>query len=54
MKNSKKLPRYNEDEIIVLENGQIIEEGTHKELMQAQGKYYELFTTQAKRYIDNN
>ena len=42
------------DKIIVLENGQIIEEGTHKELMQAQGKYYELFTTQAKRYIDNN
>lgn len=42
------------DKIIVLENGQIVEEGTHKELMQAQGKYYELFTTQAKRYIDNN
>ncbi len=41
------------DKIIVLENGQIVEEGTHKELMQAQGKYFELFTTQAKRYIDS-
>lgn len=41
------------DKIIVLENGQIVEEGTHKELMQAQGKYFELFTTQAKRYINN-
>lgn len=41
------------DKIIVLEYGQIIEEGNHKELMQAQGKYYELFTTQAKRYLEN-
>ncbi len=41
------------DKIIVLEYGQIIEEGSHKELMHAKGKYYELFTTQAKRYIDN-
>lgn len=41
------------DKIIVLEYGQIIEEGSHKELMDAHGKYYELFTTQAKRYIDN-
>lgn len=41
------------DKIVVLENGKIVEEGTHKELMQAQGKYYELFTTQAKRYIEN-
>ncbi len=41
------------DKIIVLENGQVVEEGTHRELMEAQGKYFELFTTQAKRYIDN-
>ena len=41
------------DNIIVLEHGQVVEEGTHKELMSAQGKYYELFTTQAKRYINN-
>ena len=42
------------DKIIVLEYGQIIEEGNHKELMQTQGKYYDLFTTQAKRYIESN
>ncbi len=42
------------DKIIVLEYGCVVEEGTHKELMEAKGKYFELFTTQAKRYIDNN
>ena len=41
------------DNIIVLEYGQIVEEGSHKELMKQKGKYYELFTTQAKRYIEN-
>jgi ABC-type multidrug transport system fused ATPase/permease subunit len=41
------------DKIIVLEYGEIIEEGDHKSLMALQGKYYELFTTQAKRYIEN-
>ena len=42
------------DKIIVLEYGRVVEEGNHKELMEAQGKYYELFSTQAKRYIENN
>lgn len=37
--------------IIVLEDGTIVEEGTHRELMELGGKYHELFTTQAKRYI---
>ena len=41
------------DNIIVVEYGEIIEEGNHKELMSKKGKYYELFTTQAKRYIEN-
>ena len=41
------------DKIIVLEYGRVVEEGNHKELMSAQGKYYELFTTQAKRYVEN-
>ncbi len=38
------------DQIIVLENGRVIERGTHKELMEQEGKYHHLFTTQAKRY----
>lgn len=41
------------DKIIVLEYGKVIEEGSHKELMDKQGAYYELFTTQAKRYVEN-
>jgi ABC-type multidrug transport system fused ATPase/permease subunit len=40
------------DKIIVLEYGKVVEEGNHKELMSAQGKYYELFTTQARRYVE--
>ena len=36
--------------IVVLEYGRVIEEGNHRSLMQKQGKYYELFSTQAKRY----
>lgn len=39
------------DKIIVLKDGRLIEEGTHAELMRAQGEYYTLFSTQAKRYI---
>ena len=41
------------DKIIVLEYGKVIEEGSHKELMDKRGAYYELFTTQAKRYVEN-
>ena len=37
--------------IIVVENGEIVEEGDHRTLMAKRGKYYELFSTQAKRYI---
>ena len=40
--------------ILVLEDGELVEEGTHTELMETQGKYYTLFTTQAKRYIENS
>ena len=39
--------------IVVLENGQVVESGTHKELMALGGKYCNLFSTQAKRYIEN-
>ena len=41
------------NKIIVLEYGKIIEMGDHKTLMAAHGKYFELFSTQAKRYISS-
>jgi len=34
------------DHIIVLEHGQVVEQGSHPELIAKQGKYYELFSTQ--------
>ncbi|MBQ3017165.1 MAG: ABC transporter ATP-binding protein [Clostridia bacterium] len=40
-------------QIIVLEDGSIVEEGTHDELMERHGKYHLLFTTQAERYVDD-
>ena len=40
--------------IVVLEAGRVIEEGTHTELMASRGKYYDLFSTQAKRYIEDS
>ncbi len=39
------------NKIIVLEQGAIVEIGNHSELMKKHGTYYELFSTQAKRYI---
>lgn len=38
------------DCILMLENGQIIEKGTHEELLQANGKYAEMFGVQSKYY----
>ena len=39
------------DIIVVLEDGQVIETGTHPELMARGGKYHNLFTVQAEKYI---
>jgi ATP-binding cassette, subfamily B, bacterial len=38
------------DRILFLEQGQLIEEGTHQELLELKGKYSELFELQAKGY----
>jgi ATP-binding cassette subfamily B protein len=38
------------DQIVVIENGRIIERGSHEELMQLNGHYAHLFSLQAKGY----
>ena len=38
------------DRIIMFENGEIIEEGSHDELMRRNGKYAEMFLLQAEKY----
>ena len=38
------------DRIVVLENGEIIENGTHDELMERKGRYEEMFRLQAESY----
>ncbi|MBE6555991.1 MAG: ABC transporter ATP-binding protein [Ruminococcaceae bacterium] len=39
--------------IVVLDNGRVAEEGTHRELMEKNGKYAKLFRTQAERYLES-
>ena len=34
----------NSEDIVVLEGGEIIENGTHQELINLAGKYYQLYT----------
>ena len=38
------------DRIYMLENGEIIETGTHRELMELDGKYADMFRKQAENY----
>lgn len=42
----------NADKILMLEHGRIIEQGSHKELMHLNQKYAELYTMQARRYLE--
>lgn len=42
----------NSDEIILLENGQIVERGNHKELLAKNGKYAELYKLQTQRQAE--
>lgn len=39
------------DEVFMLENGAVIEQGTHRQLMDMGGKYCEMFTKQAQNYL---
>jgi ABC-type multidrug transport system fused ATPase/permease subunit len=43
----------NADKILMMEHGRIIEQGSHKDLMAIGGKYAELYTMQAKRYLES-
>lgn len=36
------------DQILVIENGEILEKGNHEKLIQSMGRYYQLYTYQAK------
>ena len=36
------------DQILVIENGDIVERGKHKELLASKGRYYELYTYQTR------
>lgn len=38
------------DRIYMMKEGEIIEEGTHTQLMNLQGLYYEMYNEQAKKY----
>ena len=42
------------DRVILIENGVICEEGTHRGLLALKNKYYHLFETQAKYYREKN
>jgi ATP-binding cassette, subfamily B, putative efflux pump len=40
------------DRIVLIENGKIVESGTHKELMNKKGNYYRLFTIQELKQVE--
>lgn len=42
------------DEIIVMQDGSILEQGNHEARMQKDGAYYQLFCLQAEKYQKNS
>ncbi|MFN2294805.1 MAG: hypothetical protein ACK2U0_10400, partial [Candidatus Promineifilaceae bacterium] len=43
----------NADEVLVLDDGKIIEQGKHTDLLAAKGFYYDLYMSQFRREIDD-
>lgn len=43
----------NADKILMMEHGRIIEQGSHRDLMNLNGKYADLYTMQANRYLES-
>ena len=41
------------DRILIIENGRLIEQGTHDELIKKDGRYAYLFSLQAEKYLKN-
>lgn len=41
------------DKILFVENGKVVECGSHSELMKLNGKYYEMYNIQAEGYLDD-
>lgn len=41
------------DKILFVENGKVVECGSHSELMKLNGKYYEMYNIQAEGYMDD-
>ncbi len=42
------------DRILMLENGRVVESGSHDELMELDGKYAYMFRLQSEKYTENN
>jgi ATP-binding cassette subfamily B protein len=43
----------NADKILMMEHGRIIEQGSHRQLMNTGGQYADLYTMQANRYLES-
>ena len=41
------------DKVIVMDGGEIVQEGTHDELVKIKGRYSEMWNAQAKHYVNN-
>ena len=42
------------DKIIMLDRGEIVEQGSHRELIEKMGRYAALFSMQAAEYSDSD